>query len=153
MCIDHKIMCTCRTNAASFNFRDDIFPAEVVSRLYCPNCSVGLDFNPDSMVNDNGWVIEYDMDIAKFMSRRLPAKEVTPEVIFDQGYCTWRGVSPTDHRDSLKEREELFRLSKIDPRKYLEEIRGWGQNRMRRLQAEGWRKARAEYREGENACL
>jgi hypothetical protein len=144
MCTDRKMMCNCRTHAASFNFRDDILPAEVVNRLYCPNCSVGLDFNPYSMLKDNGWIIEYDMDVAKFMSQKLPAKEVTPEVIFDQGYCTWHGVYPTDHIDALKEREELVKLSKINPRKYFDEIKRWGQERMKRLEAEGWRKANAE---------
>jgi hypothetical protein len=141
MCTDHKMMCSCRTNTASLNFKDDILPEAVVSRLFCPSCSAGLQFNPDSMLKDNGWVIEYDMDVAKFMSQKLPVKEVTPEYIFDQGYCTWRGVYPTDHMDSVEEREELIELSRINPRKYLDEIRKWGQERMKRLEAEGWRKA------------
>ena len=52
-----------------------------------------------------------------------------------------RGVYPHDHEDSLKERQELLALSKINPGKYLEEFRQWGIRRMARLEAAGWRKA------------
>jgi hypothetical protein len=94
------------------------------------------------MLPDNGWVIEYDMDVVRFVSGKLPAAELTPDYIFDEGYCTWRGVYPTDHIDSLRKREELVTLSKINKMKYLEEIKRWGINRMERLAKEGWRKAR-----------
>jgi len=40
------------------------------------------------------------------------------------------GVYPTDHIDSVKEREDLVKLAKINPRKYLEEIKKWGISRM-----------------------
>jgi len=136
-------MCSCKTNAASFNFKDDILPEEVIGGLYCPNCSGQADFNAETMLRDNGWVIEYDMEVAGFMSQKLPLKDITPEAIFDEGFCTWRGVYPTDIADSVREREELAKLSKINPRKYLDEIKKWGQERMQRLEAEGWRKANA----------
>ena len=143
MCIDHKMICKCGTHTASFNFRDEVMPVEIVSRLYCPQCASGVAFDAESMLKDNGWLIEYDMDVARFMAHKLSGATITPEYLFDQGYCTWRGVYPTDHIDSVKEREELVKLSKINPKKYLDEIRKWGIERMERLAAEGWRKANA----------
>lgn len=143
MCIDHKMSCNCSAHTASFNFRDEIMPVEVVNRLYCPRCSSGIAFDADSMLKDNGWIIEYDMDVARFMSHKLPGAEITPGYLFDEGYCTWRGIYPTDHLDSVKEREDLLKLSKIDTRKYLDEIKTWGIERMNRLKQEGWRKADA----------
>ncbi len=141
MCVDHSIVCRCGAGSASFNFKDEIMPPEIVSRLYCPKCSGERSFTPETMLKDNGWVIEYDMEIARFMAHKLPKAEVTPEFLFDEGYCTWRGVYPEDHIDSLRERGELLTLAKVNPRKYLEEFRRWGVERMERLAHEGWRKA------------
>lgn len=141
MCVDHNMICKCGNSSASFNFRDNAMPVEIVSRLYCPRCSGDVSFNAETMMADNGWIIEYDMDVAKFMSGKLPKANISPEFIFDEGYCTWRGVYPSDHIDSVKEREELIALSKINRHKYLEEFRKWGINRMERLAREGWRKA------------
>jgi hypothetical protein len=142
MCVDHKITCTCGKNSASFNFRDDILPVEIVSRLYCPSCSGSVGFNPGSMLSDKGWIIEYDMDVARFMTQKLPRTEaISPEFLFDEGYCTWRGVYPNDHIDSARERDELLKLAKTDRKKYFEEFKTWGIKRMERLAQEGWRKA------------
>lgn len=144
MCIDHLIVCKCGSDSASFNFKNEVMPPEIVSRLYCPKCSAGTSFNPETMLKDNSWVIEYDMDIARFMGHKLPNVSITPEFIFDEGYCTWRGVYPADHIDSGREREELVKLAKINPRKYLEEFKRWSIERMERLAHEGWRKANAQ---------
>lgn len=116
-------------------------PPEVINRLYCSECSKEIRYDPFTMIVDNGWIIEYDMDVAKFASRALSVKDITPEFIFDQGYCTWRGLYPMDYIDSLIEREKIKKLAKTDPKKYLEELKNWGTNRMERLKAEGWRKA------------
>lgn len=141
MCIDHKMTCRCGTHSASFNFKDEIMPVEVIDRLYCPACSSDIKYNTETMLIDNGWIIEYDMELARFTSHKLPYGEISPELLFDEGYCTWRGVYPTDHKDSIIEREELVKLSKINPKKYLEEFKKWGVERMERLAHEGWRKA------------
>ena len=141
MCIDHKITCRCGSNTASFNFKDDIMPVAIIDKLYCPSCSGGIVFDPETMLIDNGWIIEYDMDVARFMVHKLPHGKISPERLFDEGYCTWRGVYPADHLDSAREREELVTLAKINPKKYLEEFRKWGVERMERLAHEGWRKA------------
>ncbi len=141
MCVEHKKICICGRSTASLYFRDEILPEEVIDRLYCPQCSVAVGYDAITMVMDNGWIIKYDMDIVNFMRQKLPAGEATPGFIFDEGYCTWEGVYPTDRADSVKEREELVQLSKINKKKYLEEFKTWGIKRMQRLQQEGWRKA------------
>lgn len=141
MCMDHRLMCKCGSNNAGFNFRNEILPPEVVRGLFCPRCSSDIAYDHKSMLTDNGWIIEYDMEVAEAMKSKLPADDITPSFIFDEGYCTWRGVYPTDHIDSVKEREELIRLAKEDPVRYLEEFKSWGKQRMERLAKEGWRKA------------
>jgi hypothetical protein len=116
-------------------------PVEIVSRLYCPGCSKDVPHNPCTMINDNSWIIEYDMDIARFMGKNIAVADITPDFLFDEGYCTWRGVYPHDHIDSVKEREEIIKLAKTDPKRYFSEIKRWGIERMQRLAEAGWRKA------------
>ena len=147
MCMEYSMRCSCNSREASFQFRDEIMPPEVISRLYCPECSKEINFDPETMIADNGWVIEYDMDVARFSATRSPrllTKTLTPEVLFDEGLATWRGIYPGDHIDSLKEREEIVALAKTDPKAYLERIKTWGTERMKRLREEGWRKANAD---------
>lgn len=141
MCVDHTMKCQCGSNSASFNFRDSIMPAEVVARLYCPLCSSNIKYRSETMLSDNGYVIQYDMDIARSMSAKLPAAKITPEFIFDEGYCTWRGVYPMDHIDSAEERQRLVELARVNKKRYLEEFKKWAVDRMDRLAMEGWRKA------------
>jgi len=144
MCMDHSIVCKCGRHDASFNFKNEVMPPEAVEALYCPECSGGVSFNNKSMIRDNGWVIHYDMEVAGLYSSRLPSSEkekLSPELLFDEGYITWRGVYPGDHIDSVKEREELATLAKVNPKKYFDEMRTWAINRMTRLKDEGWRKA------------
>ncbi len=142
--MSHEVNCSCGSGVAGFNFKNEILSGEVISRVYCPGCSRDVQFDPSTMLADNGWVIEYDMEIARFQAQRIPAQPetVTPDFIFDEGYCTWRGIYPSDHIDSVAEREEVVKLAKINPRKYLEEIKEWANRRMERLSREGWRKAR-----------
>lgn len=142
MCVDHSVNCSCGKHHASFNFKDDILPHEVITGLYCPACSREVLPDPAAMLADNGWAVVYDMEVARFMLQKVaPTNRITPEYIFDEGYCTWRGVTPSDHIDSVREREQLVSLSKTDPKRYFEEIRSWGNKRMERLAREGWRKA------------
>ncbi len=144
MCMEYSMSCECGSRRASFNFRDEIMPPEVISRLYCPDCSGEINIDSSSMIADNGWVIEYDMEIAEFASLKTPrlaGTSLTPETLFDEGLATWRGIYPGDHIDSALEREEIVRMAKTDPKGYIERIKSWGIERMERLRAEGWRKA------------
>lgn len=141
MCMDYKKSCECGSFIASFSFRDNIMPPQTVNRLYCPECAKDIKFDPSTMIVDNGWIIEYDMDVARFASRALSERDLTPEFLFNQGYCSWRGLYPTDYIDSLREKQKITEMAKTDPIKYLEELKNWGKNRMNRLKEEGWRKA------------
>jgi hypothetical protein len=144
MCMDHSLHCHCGMKSASFQFKDSLLPPEVITDLRCPICSTGVPFDSRFMLQDNGWVIAYNMEIARFMLNRIPAPEggITPEFIFDEGYGTWRSVTPTDGIDSLREREQILQYAKTDPKRYFSELRAWGTDRMARLAQEGWRKAR-----------
>jgi hypothetical protein len=98
--------------------------------------------DPGSMVADNGWIISYDMEAARLLGRNGLQSRLTPDVLFDEGYCTWNGVYPGDHIDSIRERERITVLAKTDPREYLQRLKSWANERMTRLQNEGWRKAK-----------
>jgi len=144
MCMEHKVRCRCGKREASFQFKDEIMPPETVEALYCPECSKRIAFDPISMINDNGWIIKYDMDVIRVCRQRLPGsvmENLLPETLFDTGYATWRGIYPGDHLDSVKERQEIAKLAAEDPKKYFNEIKKWAVNRMSRLKHEGWRKA------------
>jgi hypothetical protein len=137
-------MCKCGKKNASFNFKNEIMPAEIVNALYCPECSDRIEHDPETMLKDNGWIIEYDMDIARLYGQKMTDSERvnnSPDLLFDGGYVTWRGIYPGDHIDSVKERAELLEMSKTDPKGYIDEIRDWSIRRMDKLRKEGWRKA------------
>ena len=144
MCMEYSLKCECETNGASFHFRDDIMAPEVISRLYCPACSTDIEFKQETMIADNGWVIEYDIDIAEFSGQKLPRSqqpELSPGMLFDEGYATWRGFYPGDHIDSVREREAVIKLAKDNPKQYIEKMKAWTIERITRLKEEGWRKA------------
>ncbi len=144
MCMDHSVTCRCGKRNASFNFKNEFMPPEAIEALYCPECSEQIFLEHDSMLVDNGWVIDFDMEVAELYSNRLPVSDrenLSPELLFDEGYVTWRGVYPGDHIDSAREREELARLAKADPKKYFTEMKSWAINRMGQLKEKGWRKA------------
>jgi len=143
MCMAHETACACGAKRASLHMKNSVLPHEVVSRIYCPSCSQGVQVDPATMIVDNGWIIDFDMDVARLMSPQMqmaPA-EVTPERLFDEGWCTWNGMEPEDFVRSPRERSELIRLAKSDPVAYVSAMRDWSIARMERLRREGWRKA------------
>jgi hypothetical protein len=143
MCMAYEKNCACGARSASFHFRDNILPEQVVKDLYCPSCSKGVAVDHASMVGDNGWVIRYDMELIRFMSNGKIAGDVTPDLVFDEGYCTWNGMYPGDHLDSVREREQITVLAKSNPVEYLKKLKGWAVERMEKLKHEGWRKAQS----------
>ena len=143
MCTTYIANCSCG-KGASFHFTNNVLPEEVVENIYCPEDSKNINFDTSSMINDNGWVIEYNMELAKFVcSKKLDVEEdeVTPEFIFDNGYATWKELYPGEQKESLADRLRLKELSKIDPKKYFAEIKDCANSRMKRLKDECWRKA------------
>lgn len=140
----YELRCKCGDKAVSLHFKDNILSEQVIRNLYCPNCSLDIQLDPGSMVVDNGWVIEYDMDVVNFMGQKIHKGTITPDFVFDEGYCTWNGLYPGDHIESVKERERIAAFAKTDPLHYLNEMKSWAKERVKKLQKEGWRKTKAE---------
>ncbi len=144
MCIQVSLKCSCGRNQASFNLRDNILPAQVIVRLYCPQCSVNVSFDPETMVADNGWIVQFDMDVARhYLSHHLaiPPDDISPDFVFDEGWATWKGMYPGEEDERAKEFEKLKALIAEDPKKYFEAFKKWATDRMERFRKEGWRKA------------
>jgi hypothetical protein len=141
MCMAYERSCSCGAGSASFHFRDNILPEQVVKELYCPSCGKDTAVDPANMVRDNGWIIRYDMDVARFSSGGRIDGAISAERLFDDGYCTWNGMYPGDHIDSVRERERITALAKTNPVEYLKKLKTWAIERMERLRDEGWRKA------------
>ena len=141
MCVACVINCSCGAGSASFHFKDNILSEHVVAGLYCPSCSQKAVFDPEAMLSDNGWIIVYNIDLAKFAGQKSIGPHITPETLFDEGYCTWNGIYPGDHVDSVKEREKIISLAKTNPGEYIKRLKSWATERMKRLAGEGWRKA------------
>ncbi len=134
--------CKCRKHQAGLSI-DCIIPEEVVLNVYCPEESPKVQFNKQTMFEDNGWIIEYDMDIARFYgehAHKNPA-EITPEFLFMEGWASWTGMTPTDVVNLPKERNELIKLRDIDRKRYFDEFKKWANSRVERLKKEGWKKA------------
>lgn len=141
MCMAYEKKCSCGSRSASFHFRDNILSEQVVRELYCPSCAPNAAVDPATSVNDNGWIVTYDMDVAQAVAASRVAGPLTPGLLFDEGYCTWNGVYPGDHLDSVRERESIIALAKTDPLEYLRKLKSWAVERSERLKHEGWRKA------------
>lgn len=144
MCQASRTDCQCGNHYAVLHFGDNLLPENVVRAVYCPECSCGVEFDADSMLMDNGWLIDFEIEGARLFAPQMgvEAEEVTPEFIFDKGYCTWVGYTPTDQEDSFKEKEAIIELAKTDRARYFQELRDWSINRVRHLSDAGWRKAR-----------
>jgi len=146
MCIEVRKTCCCGNKNVQFHLRDNIMCREVILTLYCPECSEGMSADKEVMLNDNGWIIEYDMELAQFLAVAklcIPPDSVTPAFLFDSGYATWLELYPGERDDILEQRKEIMGLAKTDPQKYLETINSWNIARVERLKADGWRKAQA----------
>ncbi len=144
MCVEIKITCRCGKRDAFFNLRDNILIPESISALYCPDCSQDIHFDSMTMLNDNGWVIHYDMVLSHALIKEklgIDPEEVTPEFIFDNGYATWREMYPGEHEDIKEEKEKIVAILKDDPKRYFKEMSRWANARIERLKKEGWRRA------------
>ena len=146
MCQEIRKTCHCGQFSAQFHLRDNLLTQEVIVSLYCPHCSNTVQLNPQTMLMDNGWIIEYDMDLARFLLTSkllLEREQIQPGFIFDSGYACWLELYPGEKEDILEERAEIMALQKKDPKLYLQEISRWNIDRIERLKEKGWRKAQA----------
>lgn len=144
MCMAFRKRCSCSKSYASIHNDGSLLPEEVIVNLYCPECSRSVSFDPAAMIEDNGWIIEYDMEIANSYANKigLVPGEVTPGTLFDSGYSSWNGYSPNDQEDKAKEKAELLSLAVGDRKRYIEEFKAWTERRLKRLSDDGWRKAK-----------
>jgi hypothetical protein len=135
-------LCFCGRQAAYLNFRDNLLPPEILVTLFCPECSLQADFDPETMVADCGWVMEYDMEGAQtFFSKRGLSLALTPGIIFDEGYLTWQGFSPGDHEIRAELHQRLAPLIQQDMNLYLQTLKTEWLAHVDRLKAAGWRRA------------
>lgn len=148
MCQMYRKECTCGQKTAEIFFGNMILDQSAISALYCPECSATVDVDKESMVNDNGWVIELDTDVIKaFAPRmRLEADSITAEKVFDGDFVTWVGFSPEDNQRRACEREEIMKATAGDTRGQFEALKKWAIDRERKFVAEGWRKAQGKIR-------
>jgi len=127
------------------HLRDNIMSSDVLVALFCPECSGDAKRDEETVLIDNNWIIEYDIELARFLAAaklQLPPEAVDPAFLFDSGYATWREMYPGEQEDILEERKEIMALLKTDSREYLKQINSWNIARVERLKADGWRKAR-----------
>ncbi len=144
MCMAFKKRCFCTKSHASIHNDGSLLPEEVIVGIYCAECSTSVQFDPESMVKDNGWIIEYDMEIANGYAGKMGfvTGEVTPEIIFDNAFSSWNGYSPNDQEDKAIEKTELLSMASGDRKRYIEDFKSWTESRLKRLSDSGWRKAR-----------
>lgn len=144
MCLDVRKKCECGAAEVQFHLRDNVMLPEVIARLFCPSCPGHSGFDKRTMLNDNGWVIEYDMTLARMLAVQqllVDAEMVSPEYVFDLGYACWQEMYPGEREDIKAEKEKIVQLLKEDQKKYLEKIQRWNIERLNRLKEAGWRKA------------
>ncbi|MFP3869671.1 MAG: hypothetical protein ACLFVT_02165 [Syntrophobacteria bacterium] len=124
-------------------FKNHILPPQVINNLHCPECSGDVEFDVECMIADNDWILHFDMDLARgFLERaRIGTDRLSPAFLFDEGYATWNGFTPTELKQKLAERQEIIALAPQNMLHYLEEMKRWGCERARRLREAGWRKA------------
>jgi hypothetical protein len=142
MCMMDSRRCVCGRKLAHLNFRDNLLNPEILVNLYCPLCSPQADFDPETMVADCDWIMEYDMEAAQtiFLKRSL-GLALTPEIIFDEGYLTWQGFSPGDHEIRAELHQRLAPLIQEDMKQFLESLKTEWLAHVERLKAAGWRRA------------
>ena len=143
MCIDVRKTCECGAHTVQFHLRDNIMGPQVICYLYCPACPGNSAFNNESMLCDNEWVIEYDMDMARTILEKklqIDPEEVDPAYIFDKGYACWQEMYPGEQEDIKEDREKIIKLLEQDRNEYLQAMQSWNIERIERLKTAGWRK-------------
>jgi hypothetical protein len=143
VCNNHRIACKCGQKQANLLFKNNIFDLSVLNNLFCPDCSRNVNFDGESMLEDNDWILEFDLAIACRRLRRsnIPTADLSPAFIFDQGYATWNGFTPDELDQRLVERKQIIALAEQDMHLYLAAIKRWGSTRVKKFREAGWRKA------------
>ena len=143
MCIDVRKTCECGSHTVQFHLRDNIMMPQVIARLFCPSCKGGISFDTATMLCDNDWIIEYDMELARgLLTKKLQIDldYVAPEYIFDNGYVCWQEMYPGEKEEIMEDREKIIELLQQDRNLYLQTMQDWNIARIERLKSAGWRK-------------
>lgn len=142
MCMQHHRHCFCGRHHAHLSFRDNILPPEVLVNLYCPECRSAAAWQPDTMVEDCGWILEFDLAAAQaFFQKRGIKRQVTADYLFDEGYLSWQGLSPHDLEVNADLHRRLEPLSRENMAQYLQALKQEWLAHVAQLKAAGWRKA------------
>jgi hypothetical protein len=138
---DHR-SCECGRNAALLIFRDNLLPREILLALYCPRCRGQAVWDGATMLEDCGWVLEYDVAGAQaFLDRRGLARQATPEFLFYEDYLSWQGLAPGDQEIKSRMHQRLAPLIEQDLALYLKSLKSEWLAHVAQLKAAGWRKA------------
>jgi len=144
MCFSVRRTCVCGAQEAHFMHRDNILPEAILVNLYCPECRHQAVWNPQTMTEDCGWILEYDMEGAKFFFwEKGIVEDVTPDFLFDQGYCSWNGLTPIDLPIRARLHAELAPLFQQDRRAYIQALKETMLRHVQELKEAGWRKAQS----------
>jgi hypothetical protein len=142
MCLSIRRTCACGKEEAQFMHRDNILPEAILVNLYCPECRTQTDWDVETMTEDGGWILEYDMDGAKFLFwNKGIVNEITPDFLFDEGYCSWNGLTPQDLAERTRLHAALAPLLKEDRLAYINKLKETMINHANNLKEAGWRKA------------
>jgi hypothetical protein len=143
MCLNLRRFCTCGRNSAHLNCRDNLLPGEILVNLFCPQCRPG-GLDPDAMLEDCGWVLEYDVERAQaYFALRGIQGPATPQFIFDEDYLSWQGLAPGSQEVNARLHQRLAPLIQEDLALYLKTLRSEWIAHTAELKAAGWRKAQA----------
>lgn len=142
MCMNARRFCHCGRNAAFLIFRNNLLPPEILVNLYCPECGSQVLWDGDTMLQDCGWVLEYDVSRAQaYLEHRGVQGRATPEFLFDEGYLTWQGLAPGDHEVNTELHQRLAPLIGKNLALYLQSLKTEWLAHVAALKAAGWRKA------------
>ena len=71
MCMAIEKECACGKESARLHHLNSILPYEAIKTIYCPSCNNSVEFDASNMVKDNGWLIEYDMEVAALYAEKM----------------------------------------------------------------------------------
>ena len=144
MCQSYKRRCACGERTSELFFGRNVLNESAVLEVYCPKCAGRVDAAPESLVHDNGWVLQLDPDIYQSMAKHmaLEADSITAEQVFSGDFVTWVGFAPEDSLWRAQEQEAIANETKGDRKAHFLALREWAQQREARLADEGWRKAK-----------
>ncbi len=143
MCQSYRKPCACGQRTAELFFGKMVLDEAAVRGVYCPECSSTVDVDTRSMVEDNGWLLDLDVEVLEAFAPRMDMTpdSVTAERVFDEDYVTWVGFSPEDNVQRSRERAEIEKSTAGDVKSHFEALKKWALEREKRFYDEGWRKA------------